>query len=1020
MVGKEWKRIVAFECPVGACADVAELEYVSALHQTTKTEIRRDGSIKAVDIINFLRSRYGIDITEVEVRRTILQGLGGGDDEEECIDMTEIVTILLIPYLLKASFVYLPHLKKDEFLDDSNLGKKERRNRRELQDSLRANNDDHDAVKDVLKMILGDVTGSTTPKKLDKDLIMQMFSFYGEKELLEDENIIEEMIMAATGEGGEGGDDSGVMLDATSFARALTSDVTVYDVNSELSLTTNDYDVFHKCGGVLEALLSDSYIKRESLDETITVGTVRTGSAFDFIRDTQGSQYYVAALWAWFLSTYLAYFYHAHTHITLPCNNFGCRLAEQLIQWITLFLAMSILGALQIGVALIGNNINSSSIVMCATAILFTAIFTIIPFLVDMNLIIASTVKYKDGISRMYYWIQFLLGCFILLLQLHRLFVLLVPDSFLRTHKWIQTRFGYDNIRQEALLKQATSRKINGLVSKALDVHKMNEQASENAKTFQGRALLNYMKYGEKSETRGGLLWTFKGMFSGEMYSDQGIWISGRIFSSTMSLFIIIVIITVIAIIHLNELIAEYQFNMAPLQVVMSLLNYYTGEEDSPITVEDDDPNTDDIFSSATDVVTEAYTTLSEYCNNSALNLTTAFMDLFNVPKQFDFNATLFNVTEEVDINVTKFYKMMGMVNMADTFSISFCKEMNKAMGPIQNLQQKVNAAVDFIYTTLVSSEQNRAVIIAAIIGGVVAIISAVFTAMVYIPSTVSTVMKLRSGIIPTFRDPNFQQYRSSLDYVTYVLGSMVWGVLYSAFLMAVLTFGLVFLFLSPTTRSAAVKVAISLLALAITLGLKKIVLFYFRRNTAEAFYRKNPFWFNFWGLLLECWAIGTSVGFMLSRAAKLLVLTILFIGRIDTPIIGSGIGPLGQVLDSSPAYFLKDILAHEAHRHPYIERLGVMYLMKLRHGAKFAKTSGTCWRMLFVFALMPWLRKYRVMARPSLQDGDKNEHLDEYAVIYNVTSEIPRKHTEDMTSSVSKIEPSGVEMTRMGTDCID
>ena len=34
---------------------------------------------------------------------------------------------------------------------------------------------------------------------------------------------------------------------------------------------------------------------------------------------------------------------------------------------------------------------------------------------------------------------------------------------------------------------------------------------------------------------------------------------------------------------------------------------------------------------------------------------------------------------------------------------------------------------------------------------------------------------------------------------------------------------------------------------------------------------------------------------------------------------------------------------------------------MKLRHGDDFGKLSGSIWRLLFVFALMPWMRRYRL-----------------------------------------------------------
>ena len=44
--------------------------------------------------------------------------------------------------------------------------------------------------------------------------------------------------------------------------------------------------------------------------------------------------------------------------------------------------------------------------------------------------------------------------------------------------------------------------------------------------------------------------------------------------------------------------------------------------------------------------------------------------------------------------------------------------------------------------------------------------------------------------------------------------------------------------------------------------------------------------------------------------------------------------------------------------------RMGVMYMMKMRHD-NFGKHAGTCWRLLFVYALLPWMRKYR-------KSGDK------------------------------------------------
>ena len=93
-----------FSKPVGATADLRELEYISALHQTSKS-LRRDGSIKPTDITKFLMSRYGIRVTNEEVSQTIAKGFGGGglsEEDGDTLDLTEIVALLLIPELVKA------------------------------------------------------------------------------------------------------------------------------------------------------------------------------------------------------------------------------------------------------------------------------------------------------------------------------------------------------------------------------------------------------------------------------------------------------------------------------------------------------------------------------------------------------------------------------------------------------------------------------------------------------------------------------------------------------------------------------------------------------------------------------------------------------------------------------------------------------------------------------------------------------------------------------------------------------
>jgi hypothetical protein len=78
---------------------------------------------------------------------------------------------------------------------------------------------------------------------------------------------------------------------------------------------------------------------------------------------------------------------------------------------------------------------------------------------------------------------------------------------------------------------------------------------------------------------------------------------------------------------------------------------------------------------------------------------------------------------------------------------------------------------------------------------------------------------------------------------------------------------------------------------------------------------------------------------------------------------------------------FRKDLLVHDAHRHPYIERLGAMYLMSLRYKG-FGNRANSFWRQIFVLTLMPWLMKYHVNFEQRCEDSLKDQEAERRAII--------------------------------------
>ena len=171
-------------------------------------------------------------------------------------------------------------------------------------------------------------------------------------------------------------------------------------------------------------------------------------------------------------------------------------------------------------------------------------------------------------------------------------------------------------------------------------------------------------------------------------------------------------------------------------------------------------------------------------------------------------------------------------------------------------------------------------------------------------------------------------------------------------------------------TRPYALQVLSVLIGVLTTLAVKILVSLFLNKYTFVGFYRKIPVLANIANVAFECWHLAATATFMLMRAVKLIIIVIFYLGRFDRPILAKGVGDIGPIaLDNYPNIFAKDLLAIDAHRHPYIERLGMMYLMKLKHGNNFARRTGSIWRLLFVFALMPYLRKNRIAAIAMAKD---------------------------------------------------
>ena len=209
------------------------------------------------------------------------------------------------------------------------------------------------------------------------------------------------------------------------------------------------------------------------------------------------------------------------------------------------------------------------------------------------------------------------------------------------------------------------------------------------------------------------------------------------------------------------------------------------------------------------------------------------------------------------------------------------------------------------------------------------------------------------------------------------------------------------------------VSLLAQLIGVSITVVIKLAVLYCLRRKLFAGFYRKSPAQANCFLVVIECWNLALTILSMLQRLIKVTVVAAFNVGRLDTPILAKGIGNIGPVqLDDYPIHFRRDLLIHEAHRHPYMERLGVMYMLKLRHGDNFSTRAGSAWRLIFCMALMPWLRRFRfdesdgaeIRISPEQQaiDGIRLKSTRSLS-FHHITSDVGHFHSGELTGNSKK-----------------
>jgi len=349
-----------FDCPVGVHRDLNELEYIAALLQSHPKIVRTSGTLKAIDIVIYLLSRHGVQVSKETVEDLIVTELAGNTMKEtatntsrsssdnnyaveitKVLDISQMAAILVIPELLQAA-------RKSESCASS----------------------DSTHLFSAFEAELGGALPTT------KEALRKAMKDNGV--VVDDDEIPEDLLdsMLAAAKGGT--------IDA------LTSDLELFSLEWKCSHSTIFEDisaVATECPPVeVSRMGTDGQQEQAPIDQIVRINTA---PSLDATADTVRRPLAFMLLWSSGIVAYFAYVLNTKNEgewLDANCEGdaTACTIADGILRWLAVFLQLVLLGLPFMWLGSLGNSVyvdaTWKSILKTCISITTVAMFTVVPF----------------------------------------------------------------------------------------------------------------------------------------------------------------------------------------------------------------------------------------------------------------------------------------------------------------------------------------------------------------------------------------------------------------------------------------------------------------------------------------------------------------------------------------------------------------------------------------------------------------------------------------------------------------
>ena len=434
---------------------------------------------------------------------------------------------------------------------------------------------------------------------------------------------------------------------------------------------------------------------------------------------------------------------------SLDCDDFssefGCRVVGSIVAWLLIFAQLSILGTLFVVCASLGNSVYAirsyRSLVYVLLGLAALAISTVASYFYQREFFFADTRRNDDPVDQFLCGLVLFLGLLLMTLQLKVLLMIVVPETWYARAPFFKRFLVSGTAMKERRTKKASRCKVAAMVRDAMEMHVQKLQSTRSAARIMshsvsyGNALLNFEATRNDREQVGGILWAFRKMWDGSIFEEEGVWLHARLIASNLSqvfvavLFLILVPYILVEIARSDDSSSPPTVSPAPTrdpvavaaEAIIPVVDYLLG-----------------LLAQAGDEV-EEYVWSSTNASATA-DFTSAIIDAVA-------NTTLADIVNSVDRS-----SLAALVSLGSEVLAGDESRMLES-SPSRRLQEDT---VEW----LTPDTWNY------IFAGIVAFIGTtplfLSLAAVWLPSSVSTILQFRSGVIGSLRDKTFSRYRAA------------------------------------------------------------------------------------------------------------------------------------------------------------------------------------------------------------------------------------------------------------------